>query len=630
MVAAAQFGNEWIHFDQAYAKVPTAREGFYKVSFAQLQSAGISTSDPDKLQVFHRGIEQSILVGTDYLEFFGRRNDGTLDRELYLQQANQPHLYYNIFSDSTFYFITSGTSTGKRIVLNDPPAEGSVITYVNSEKILILNSSYSTGVDYGNIIHTAFDKGEGWMGPVVASGQAMTSHTLSGITDGVAAAGKPVLEMAVTGRGGMQHAIEIYGGVSARLLASVTVNSFETQKIAQEIEWSDISPEGEFSVSIKVMPVNSLSALASFNYAKLTWPRNAALQEGSFVVDESTGAQTLQLTGTASAARLFDISSPADIKELKLSSTSDPTAIIPSSTEGPALYIATEVSSTQVKAVTFTAIDPSSFNYIIITHPSLRQAGGLYADPVQAYADYRATAQGGGHLPLIAEIQQLYDQFSYGEQSPVSIYRFMKYMSAIKLPDYLFLIGKGLDMDYDYFRKPELSIAYKMLVPSAGMPGSDMAFTAGLDGNAYAPAVSTGRLSAMSSTQVAAYLDKVKETEARPFNDLRRKNILHLSGGIYPGEPQKFRNYLREMAMKAETYYLGGHVDAVAKMATDITRINVSKEVNAGVGLITFFGHSSTTTLDFDVGFVTDEVMGYRNKGKYPIMLVNGCYARNR
>ncbi len=40
---------------------------------------------------------------------------------------------------------------------------------------------------------------------------------------------------------------------------------------------------------------------------------------------------------------------------------------------------------------------------------------------------------------------------------------------------------------------------------------------------------------------------------------------------------------------------------------------------------MTFFGHSSSTALDFDIGFVTDPVMGYDNKGKYPVMLMHGC-----
>ena len=31
--------------------------------------------------------------------------------------------------------------------------------------------------------------------------------------------------------------------------------------------------------------------------------------------------------------------------------------------------------------------------------------------------------------------------------------------------------------------------------------------------------------------------------------------------------------------------------------------------------------------IDFDIGFVTDPKLGYDNKGKYPMFLLNGCNA---
>ncbi|HSF45970.1 MAG TPA: C25 family cysteine peptidase, partial [Chitinophagaceae bacterium] len=278
-----------------------------------------------------------------------------------------------------------------------------------------------------------------------------------------------------------------------------------------------------------------------------------------------------------------------------------------------------------VQPVTFQNLNPQSHNYIIITHSSLQQPGGAYGDPVQAYADYRASAAGGGFSPLIADIQQLYDQFSYGEVTPLAIFRFMKYFTTINAPSYLFLIGKGLDVTYRYHRNPSDFPIYKDLVPSAGMPASDFIYTAGLLGTAYEQAIPTGRITASRPEEVAAYLEKVKETESKAYNDLRRKNILHLSGGNYPGEPERFKGYLNEFATIAKDYYFGAHVDALAKESYDIELINISDEINKGLGLVTYFGHSAAYSLDFDIGKVSDPVMGYNNPGKYPMMLMNGC-----
>ena len=44
-----------------------------------------------------------------------------------------------------------------------------------------------------------------------------------------------------------------------------------------------------------------------------------------------------------------------------------------------------------------------------------------------------------------------------------------------------------------------------------------------------------------------------------------------------------------------------------------------------GIGVLTYFGHSSASTL----GFNLDDPSLYTNQSKYPVMYVNGCYAGN-
>ena len=44
-----------------------------------------------------------------------------------------------------------------------------------------------------------------------------------------------------------------------------------------------------------------------------------------------------------------------------------------------------------------------------------------------------------------------------------------------------------------------------------------------------------------------------------------------------------------------------------------------------GIGILDYFGHSSASTL----GFNLDDPSIYTNQSKYPVMYVNGCYAGN-
>ncbi|MDX1628591.1 MAG: C25 family cysteine peptidase, partial [Fulvivirga sp.] len=125
-----------------------------------------------------------------------------------------------------------------------------------------------------------------------------------------------------------------------------------------------------------------------------------------------------------------------------------------------------------------------------------------------------------------------------------------------------------------------------------------------------------------------AYLNKVKEQQEIDFDALWRKRLLHLSGGISLLELSRFRQFMDGFGDVAEGHYLGGSVKTISKESNNtVELINVADEVNAGLNLVTFFGHSAPSVIDIDIGFVTDPVLGYANKGRYPMFLINGCNA---
>src|SRR5882762_9406940 len=81
----AQYPNDWINFNQTYYRIPIGKDGIYRLTYNDLQSAGfpVASVDPRFLQVFYRGLEQAITVQGqsdaqfnpgDFLEFYGQRN----------------------------------------------------------------------------------------------------------------------------------------------------------------------------------------------------------------------------------------------------------------------------------------------------------------------------------------------------------------------------------------------------------------------------------------------------------------------------------------------------------------------------------------------------------------------------
>lgn len=272
-------------------------------------------------------------------------------------------------------------------------------------------------------------------------------------------------------------------------------------------------------------------------------------------------------------------------------------------------------------------LDPAKADFLMITHKSLRSATTNYSDVPMAYAAYRASTAGGGFDTLLVNISQLYDLFSYGEYTPLALFRFCKFMAAGGDPKYLFIMGKGLTSSYlQQFRAGGAEI--RDLIPTSGFPGSDAIFTAGLKGATYESGFPVGRISAESPAALAAYLDKVKEMESMPNNALWQKELVHLSGGRGDAQQSEFRSYVDGFKAVAEGEYLGGKVETISKKTNGATElINIAEYVNAGKILITFFGHSATTSADIEIGNVSNEGLGYQNKGKYPIMIVNGCNA---
>ncbi len=648
----SQIGNEWINFGQTYYKIPVGKNGLYKLTKSDLAQAGFPVgNDPRRYQLFAKGVEQAIIVSgqsdavfndSDYVEFYGTKNDGSLDAELYKPASAQPHAYHNLFNDTAYYFLTyNPTTQGKRMVNFTQNNTGALPkqTHQQSEQIQVLSSSYSGGESFNNFVqYTSFGKGEGWSGPVIRQNSS-SDLIITSLTGGVPTVGLPSLELQLLGRGQVSHKAEVYVGPSAsllRLLGTVEFFGLEPFTFIEDLAWADVSAAGNLTIRVNVVGTGGNDFL-SVSYARVQFPQNfsmSGVNEKMISFSENPiGKLYIEVENAPVGARIFDVTDSDNLIQIGTTQTSTLNCIV-DDTDGQTplrLFITTQTSTPiGIKRVLFRSFASTNANYVFVSHKAFLKPASGSANPVKDYAAYRASAQGGAFDTLSVTIDQLYNQFSYGESTPVAMFRFLKFLEIRQRPDYLLLIGKGLDISKNYYRNPTAVAftVFKDFVPSAGHPASDMYYSAGLAGLENVPAIATGRLSVTSPEEVVYYLNKVKTAEATPYNDLWRKKILHLSGGIAEGEPEIFRGYMEGFASIAEDEYLGASVAAIAKRSLDAQElINISDQVNEGLNLVTFFGHSSSSTTDFDIGFVTNSELGYNNIGKYPMLLINGCNA---
>ena len=111
---------------------------------------------------------------------------------------------------------------------------------------------------------------------------------------------------------------------------------------------------------------------------------------------------------------------------------------------------------------------PANPQYLIIYHPELQSA-------TVTHAAYRASLQGGGYRVALVDINELYDQFSYGIHHPLAIRNYLKFLfgTQSQSPQFLLLVGKGYVADY--VRKPRGNLSiHQDLIPTMGNPASDV------------------------------------------------------------------------------------------------------------------------------------------------------------
>jgi len=646
--AQAQYQNDWINFSQQYFKVLTAQEGIYRITHSDLQNAGVPSGiDPRMIQLFHRGVEQSIFVQGqadasldpgDYIEFFGQANDGTLDKKLYKPSTAQPHNYYNLYSDTTAYFLTWSIGTaGKRVTSFDEVNVTNIPKEVfhSAERLIINKTEYAGGFTQGDYLqYTHFDVGEGWTGTSIKQSQSI-DYSIDNITTPETSSGNPELELLLVGRDAQSHSAEILVGPNISSLRSIGTQNFDgfiSLNVTIPLTWADISVDGKLVVRLVAGAASNQRPQFSVSFLKLMFPQgfqSSGLTEKAFHLPaKPSGKSYVEWINPPTGLRVWDVTDPSSMISIGTRvAGSSLTAVIGSTETSRKLYAFTSTITPVIKKVGFRLMDPSLVNYIVISNQLLMKPALSYNDPVKAYAGYRASFEGGSYDTLVVTVDQLYNQFNYGETSPTAIYEFMKFMVDKGQPKYLFLIGKGRDVNAGFHRlnNPGPTIA-KDLVPSAGLPGSDMNFTVGLEGTTYEPAVPTGRLSVTKAEEVANYLNKIKEIENPDVIQDWQKRGLHLSGGITTWEQQIFLSFMNGFKSTAGGVHWGGSISTIAKQATEqVELIDISDKVNEGLNLITYFGHSAPNLIEIDIGFVTDPLFGYNNQGKYPSFLINGC-----
>ncbi|HXH18836.1 MAG TPA: C25 family cysteine peptidase, partial [Chitinophagales bacterium] len=660
--AFAQYGNEWIEYNITYYKFNVTREGIHRIPYSTLSAlpnVNINTVQTTKFNLFSKGQTVPIYVydsnnngffdnANDFIEFYGKPNDGSVDARLYADpERQQPNPYMSLFNDTAVYFLAWNTQKANILFSNIPndlslplPAKEQYFMHTVRPNLRCTDPECFQLGRYASvggqpIYECIFDEGEGFtytpvepsitiVAPLIYTNAPVNAHINANIVS-----------------------------LSSVNHFTLKINTYQLKDTFTTNVWL-YKFSGDFPVSHLInyndftwTPSARSSAIAM---VELIYPHEFTFPNESrsyFVLNQNgTGARYIEINAfndRGTAPILYDLTN-----HLRITGTagSSPHKFkLPAQTNNVKreIFVTSQDASdirtiTSVERVNFVNYYNTLFqgDYIILTHPKLRDDGNQY-DYVDAYRKYRNSLEGGSHEVEIVLINQLYDQFAYGiKKSPLAIRNFIDFALqywTIK-PRHLFIIGKG--REYNHIRFNASAYA-QCLVPTFGNPGSDPLLTATTA--SIIPRVAVGRLSVENPVEIGIYLEKIKSYERKqreagdPYqtidNKMWMKRVLHMGGGEGAGQQAQFRYYLEKYENTIEDTLYGGHVYSFYKTSTDPIQ-NVQSDflrelINTGVSLITFFGHSSPNSFDIAI----DDPSTYTNYEKYHLILSNGCFTGN-
>jgi hypothetical protein len=641
--AQKKYGNEWIDTTQAYLRIPVVETGFYKITSNDLRKTGFPV-DPTaftSLQLFRRGKEVAIEVnnkeGKSGLEidicFYGERNDGALDSLLYVTPGAMPHPFYSLYSDTAAYFLTyqkDGTA-GKRIQISDAKTSDDFTSYHFHEVLQLLTDEYPAGnlypmgsnYDNGTAL-TTYDTGEGWTGKALFNNQ---SETLRLPLENPVPRRFEQAEIALllVGRSAEEHRITVVIGdpkTNGRKPDTLTLSDYQSALFKIPLSPEDISADRKLTIT--VTPVSN-TGLISVSYVKWRYPQQISLpatgSQKIFSFDKTLPTQTAIIKNEQNW-QFYDCSDPYNLKKINPRDTL-------LSLNGASQIIASKdfLSLPAPRLVKFKPVNPTT-NYLIISHPLVRNAINGSTDPVRDYADYRASSAGRRFHPVIFNSEEIFDQFNYGEPGPLGIRNAISFLHKNTALQFVLLLGKSIDPQT---ARHQSKARQNDMIPNAGWPGSDVALTMALeDSSVYIPLVPIGRVNAATAQNVFDYLQKVEAFEAQSNVAEWRKNILHLSGGHSVVERETFREYVESFEKRIRLSSLGANIRTISKKTDELVELfPIDTIANRGIAFMTLYGHSGLSANDIDIGTPSAKNRNYKNAPFYPAILVNGCAMGN-
>lgn len=659
LTLAQSYYNEWIDYSKTYYKLTVHTSGLHRISQATLQSAGLGTVAAQNFQLYRNGVQvpiyttqaTGILGISDYIEFCGTPNDGKMDKDLYNDPTSQINDRFNLINDTAAYFLTTNintvqnlrlTTTANNVAGNVLPKDQNFIYTYGFYHQNMLHPGFAAVV--GEYLHaSAYDKGEGWTSNELGPNSANTVTVNNMYPDVTSPLG---FKVRFTGEGYALNPRTVNTSINGNSVMNPNMLYFNN------IDFTTPGTSPMSFMSGGNVTISSLNTATSGNdrmvigLREIIYPRLfnfdnqryfefelAANPSGNYLeISNFNAGSTLPVLYDLTNGRRYIAVFSGGLYRYALQGSATKRNLVMANVDN------SNATTVSLQAKTFINFTSPAYqgDYIILTSKVLHNSTAS-TNAVEKYKAYRASAAGGSFNVKIIDCDDLYDQYGYGiDKHPIALRNYLRHLRNVSTTPQknILIIGRGTAYNEARFYNQEPYMPILNQVPTFGYPASDILLTA--DPGTSIQTTPIGRVGAVYPAELEAYLDKVKEYEAKQAdmnftiaNKLWMLNKSFVTGSSEPYLQDVIDGYQKQYMDIWRDSSVGGMPFLFTKTAaggpTPLSSNFMEALWNNGQTMLQYFGHSSATTLEYNL----DDPYAYNNPGKYPMMLINGCNAGN-
>jgi hypothetical protein len=604
-----QVETQWALAADRAVKIGIRAPGWYHIAQADLMAAGLDPRvDPRLLRLFVDGVEQSMRV----IGEADGRFDSTDAVEFYATGQDTP------YTDTHVYWLVAGKSRGLRVGVSGP-ALG------DAGRIAATNFVSTVQRKDRSVYFAALKNGdtENWFGPMISSDPTdltLDVHNVDGSAAVPAQVTVAVQGVTTTADGSSGHSIEVR--VNGARIGQV---DFQGNAHQEQTFDAPLSAILEGTNTVTLVALNGDVDLSLVDFVRVSYPHTFRADADllRFTVD-TPGRVTVG--GFASRSiHVIDVTDTSDARELRGSIVTDPSGASSISVRvldrGERVLLA-YTDATVATPAYLEANVPSSWHlptrahdYVVIAHPDFAAA----AQPLIE----RRTRE--GHSTALVSVDDIYDEFSYGEKTPQAIRDFLQWAKSSwrQAPRFVVLVGDATIDPRDYAGMGDADF-----VPTKQVAMTQIALEAASDdwfvdfNDDGLPDVAIGRLSVRTLDQAKAMVAKIVGYGTGQV-PAWTKHVLFVADRDDDSSP--FVQYSRDLESTLPKGYMTREVfrDALPDAAAHQALVDA---VNDGQLIVNYTGHGSSRIWGSNGELLTNEAVAeWKNAGRLPFVLAMNC-----